>query len=197
MSSSVSGVVPRWEWRTFGETLEPAESTLAEREIDRVQDSDEVYLLSRESDASVKVRDDLMDVKLLEAVDDEGLEQWRPVLKASFPLAAADVRTVLDALAVPAPELARESYTLDELVEEVIGANAALSAVGVGKHRTHRILDGCMVELSDVTAEGRSMRTIAVEAEDAGLVAATVRELGLAGHPNVCLARGLKTMLGY
>jgi exopolyphosphatase/guanosine-5'-triphosphate,3'-diphosphate pyrophosphatase len=197
VSSSVSGVVPRWEWRTFGETLEPAESILAEREIDRVQDSDEIYLLSRESDASVKVRDDLMDVKLLEAVDDVGLEQWRPVLKASFPLAATDVRIVLDALAVPAPELARERYTLDELVEDVIGANAALSAVGVRKHRAHHILDGCMVELSDVTAEGRSMRTIAVEAEDAGLVAATVRELGLAERPNVCLARGLKTMLGY
>ncbi len=48
----------------------------------------------------MKVRDDLMDVKQLEAVDDDGLEQWRPVLKASFPLAAADVAAVLDALGV-------------------------------------------------------------------------------------------------
>ena len=42
------------------------------------QESDEIYLLSEESDASVKVRDGLMDVKQLEAVDDDGLEQWRP-----------------------------------------------------------------------------------------------------------------------
>jgi exopolyphosphatase/guanosine-5'-triphosphate,3'-diphosphate pyrophosphatase len=192
----LSGIVPRWEWRAFGAILEPAESMLAEREVERVQESDEVYLLSRESDASVKIRDDLMDVKLLEAIDDEGLEQWRPVLKTSFPLAAADVRTVLDALAAPPPELARETYTLDELVSDVIEADAALSAVQVHKHRTHYVVDGCMVELSDVTAGRHSTRTIAVEAEDAGLVAATVRRFGFETRPNVCLARGLKTMLG-
>jgi exopolyphosphatase/guanosine-5'-triphosphate,3'-diphosphate pyrophosphatase len=195
--STLGGIVPRWEWRTFGDTFGAAESLLDAHEPERVQESDETYVLSQKSDASVKVRDDLMDVKQLEAVNGDGLEQWRPVLKGSFPLAAADVNTVRDALAVSAPELTRESYTLDELVKEVIGANAALSAVGVHKHRTHYVLEGCMVELSEVTADGRSLRTVAVEAEDAELVAATVRELGLAGRPNTCLARGLKTMLGY
>jgi exopolyphosphatase/guanosine-5'-triphosphate,3'-diphosphate pyrophosphatase len=53
-----------------------------------------------------------------------------------------------------------------------------------------------MVELSEITAGGRSTRTIAVESEDPELVSATVRELGLADRANVCLARGLKTMLG-
>jgi len=53
-----------------------------------------------------------------------------------------------------------------------------------------------MAELSEVTAGTRSARTIAVEAEDPELVSATVHELQLAGRPNVCLARGLKTMLG-
>ena len=55
------------------------------------QESDELYLLSLESDASVKVRDGLMDVKQLESVDGDGLEQWRPVLKDAFPLAADSV----------------------------------------------------------------------------------------------------------
>ena len=41
-----------------------------------------------------------MDVKHLERVSDEGLQQWRPVLKAAFPLSAADVGTVLGALRV-------------------------------------------------------------------------------------------------
>jgi exopolyphosphatase/guanosine-5'-triphosphate,3'-diphosphate pyrophosphatase len=52
-----------------------------------------------------------------------------------------------------------------------------------------------MAELSEVTAGSRSARTIAVEAEDPELVAATVRELQLAARPNVCLARGLKTLV--
>jgi exopolyphosphatase/guanosine-5'-triphosphate,3'-diphosphate pyrophosphatase len=161
-----------------------------------VQESDELYLLSQESDASVKVRDVLMDVKRLEAVDGNGLEQWRPVLKGRFPLGADDLRTVLGALGVSVPELTREAYTLEQLVDEVIGASPALAAVAVHKRRVHYRLGDCMAELSEVTAGSHSARTIAVEAEDPKLVAATVRELQLAERPNVCLARGLKTMLG-
>jgi exopolyphosphatase/guanosine-5'-triphosphate,3'-diphosphate pyrophosphatase len=137
-----------------------------------------------------------MDVKQLEAVDGNGLEQWRPVLKASFPLAAADVRVVLDALAVTAPEPGRETFTLEQLVDEVVEPSQALAAVAVHKRRVHYRLGECMAELSEVTAGGRSARTIAVEAEDPELVSATVAELQLTDRPNVCLARGLKTMLG-
>jgi exopolyphosphatase/guanosine-5'-triphosphate,3'-diphosphate pyrophosphatase len=161
-----------------------------------VQESDELYLLSDESDASVKVRDDLMDVKRLEAVDGNGLEQWRPVLKSLFPLGAADARTVLDALGASEQELAREAYALEQLTDEVVEANPALAAVAVHKRRVHYRLDECMAELSEVTVGNRSARTIAVEAEDPELVAATVRELQLADRPNVCVARGLKTLLG-
>ena len=161
-----------------------------------MQESDELYVLSQESDASVKVRDGVMDVKRLEAVDGNGLEQWRPVLKGAFPLGAADVGTVLGELGVQAPELAREAYALEQLLDEVVEASSALAAVAVHKRRVHYRLEGCMAELSEVTAGTRSARTIAVEAEDPELVAATVRELRLAERPNVCLARGLKTMLG-
>jgi exopolyphosphatase/guanosine-5'-triphosphate,3'-diphosphate pyrophosphatase len=161
-----------------------------------VQESEELYLLSQESDASVKIRDGLMDVKRLEAVDGNGLEQWRPVLKGIFPLGAADLRTVLGALGDSGPDLTREAYTLEQLVDEVVAASPALSAVAVHKRRVHYRLDDCMAELSEVTAGSRSARTIAVEAEDPALVSATVQELQLAGRPNVCLARGLKTMLG-
>jgi exopolyphosphatase/guanosine-5'-triphosphate,3'-diphosphate pyrophosphatase len=191
------GIVPRWEWRTFGESFGHADDLLAEREPERVQESDELYLLSQESDASVKVRSGSMDVKQLQTVDGEGLEQWRPVLKAGFPLGAGDVSTVLSALGVSGQELAREAYTLDQLVGEVVRTNPALAAVAVHKRRVHYRLSGCMAELSEISAGRRSARTIAVEAEDPALVAAAVQELQLADRPNVCLARGLKTLVGF
>jgi len=77
-------IVPRWEWRTFGARFEgAAEGHFASLQAERVQDSDELYLLSTETTKSVvKVRAGLLDVKHLEQVNDEGLEQWRPVLKA-------------------------------------------------------------------------------------------------------------------
>ena len=56
-------IVPRWEWRTFGEGFGAAEGRLAALTPERVEESDELYLLSLRSDASVKVRDGLMDVK--------------------------------------------------------------------------------------------------------------------------------------
>jgi exopolyphosphatase/guanosine-5'-triphosphate,3'-diphosphate pyrophosphatase len=196
VTGALGGIVPRWEWRTFGDNFGAAETLLARNEPERVQESDEIYVLSHERDASVKVRDDLMDVKQLEAVDDEGLEQWRPVLKNAFPLGAADVATMLGALGVAGAETTRETYTLEQLLAEVVEPNESLTAVDVHKRRAHYRFGGCMTELSEISAGGRSSRTIAVEAEDPQLVSAAVRELGLDGRPNVCLARGLKTMLG-
>ena len=49
----------------------------------------------------MKVRDGLMDVKVLREVNAEGLEQWAPVMKAGFPLSAADAAKVLGALHRP------------------------------------------------------------------------------------------------
>ena len=162
-----------------------------------MHESDEIYLLSVASDASVKVRDGLMDVKLLEAVDGDGLEQWRPALKAEFPLAAAGVRGVFDALGIPAPRLAREAYTADQLVGELIDPDPRLRAVEVHKHRERFTVGGAMAELSEVRAAEGARRTIAIESEDASLVVAAVRELGLPLRPNVCLARGLKALVGF
>src|SRR3954452_10960280 len=95
---AMAAIVPRWEWRVFGEDIEPAESRLAALAPERVRESDEVYLLAPGSDASVKVRDGLIDVKHLRSVNEDGLEQWIPVLKAAFPLAPADVGFVLESL---------------------------------------------------------------------------------------------------
>ena len=154
-------IVPRWEWRTFGDDFGPAEERFAALTPEKVQESDETYLLSTHSDASVKIRDGLMDVKQLEAVNDDGLEQWLPVMKGEFPLPAADVGAVLTKLGVEASGLARDAYTLGELVDEVLAAHPELRAVGVHKSRTHFTVGGAMTELSDLTVEGRSTRTIA------------------------------------
>jgi exopolyphosphatase/guanosine-5'-triphosphate,3'-diphosphate pyrophosphatase len=103
---------------------------------------------------------------------------------------------MLGALGVAGAETTRETYTLEQLLAEVVEPNASLTEVDVHKRRAHYGFGGCMAELSEISAGGRSSRTIAIEAEDPQLVSAAVRELGLDGRANVCLARGLKTMLG-
>ena len=182
-----STIVPRWEWRRFGDV----EARLEETGPERVQESDELYLLSPVSDASVKVRDGLMDVKRLQRVDEHGLEQWLPVLKAPFPLTPDGVSVVARALEMPAPETANASYTLDELV-----ALTGARLVDVHKVRHRYDLGGCAAELTDIRAGSDSTRTIAVESEDPARVVDAVGSLGLSLQPNTCMARGLKALVG-
>jgi exopolyphosphatase / guanosine-5'-triphosphate,3'-diphosphate pyrophosphatase len=192
-----SALVPRWEWRTFGDEFGNAEKTFAASVPERVQESDELYLLSLGEGDTVKVRDELMDVKHLEHVNNDGLEQWLPVMKAAFPLSAADMHTVLSALGVEAAPLARDEYTLSQLLEEIVRPTPALLAVEVHKRRQRYTIGGCMSELTVVRTSRGSIRTIAIEAEDAGRVIAVVRDLGLDAWPNTSFPRGLKSLVGF
>jgi exopolyphosphatase/guanosine-5'-triphosphate,3'-diphosphate pyrophosphatase len=192
----VAPLVPRWEWRTFGDRFGEADARFAALPAARVEESDELYLVSSADDANVKVRSDLLDVKVLQQVNADGLEQWKPAQKASFPIAAAELPRLFDALHVEAPRLARDAYSLEQLTTELVPAAAGLHVVRVHKKRTHYTVDGCMAELAEVRADGASTRTLAVESEDAAAVVAVVRSLGLGETPNVSYPRGLRTLLG-
>ena len=62
---SAPAVVPRWEWRTFGDDLADLDALAPLRTTASVE-SDETYVLSMYGDASVKVRDGVLDVKVLQ-----------------------------------------------------------------------------------------------------------------------------------
>src|SRR5271166_3634914 len=112
-------IVSRWEWRTFGQDFGAAEPRLAALGAEKVQNSEEIYLLASGSDANVKIRDELMDIKILEGVDSSGLEKWRPVFKEPFPLSAAAVARVVAALAVAPLPLPADGHSLDLLLAEL------------------------------------------------------------------------------
>ena len=184
---------PRWEWRSFGDRYPAAEARFAALQPSGVQDSDELYLLNGDGD-NVKVRDALMDIKVLKQVDPHGLEQWVPVMKRSFPLPAAEVASVLGALRLPVPAALRSEYSLDAFLAE-FAAPGGVRAVRVHKHRVRYTVGGCMAEFTDVVADGCATRTVAVEAEDPAAVLAAVRELGLQDYLNVSYPRGLAALV--
>lgn len=68
-------------------------------------------------------------------------------------------------------------------------------AVRVHKRRVRYTVDGCMAELSEVVADGKSTRTLAVESEDAAGVMRAVRGLGLEGYTNTSYPRGLAALI--
>jgi len=188
-------IVPRWEWRTFGEGLGAAGDRLGALPPEHTEESDEVYLLAGTDGDTVKIRAALMDIKHLKATNADGLQQWTPVMKAEFPLAADDVAAALTALGASVPQLARDSYTVEELLEDVVRPSADVAAVQVHKLRRHYTLGGCMAELTDVSAGGSSTRTIAIESPDADRVIAAVREAGLGDRRNVSFPQGLRALV--
>ena len=159
-----------------------------------VQESDELYLLSAEG-ANVKIRAGLLDIKLLREVDADGLERWEPVMKLGFPLPAAAVSRVLDALGVAPPPLTRDAYTLDQLLAELVAPSGAVRAVPVHKRRVRYTLGGCSAEPADLDVDGRATRTIAIESEDASAVIAAVRGVGLDASANTSYPRGLAALV--
>jgi len=171
--AALATIIPRWEWRTFGNRFRIAEEHFAQLQPTGVQESDELYLLAGSAD-NVKIRDALMDIKVLRATNSQDLECWEPVMKQGFPMAATDVVKVFAALHLAAPAMERESYTLEQFVDELVAPSRVLRAVKIHKRRVRYKVGGCTSEVTDVTAEGKSTRTIAIESEDAAAVVAAV-----------------------
>ena len=190
----MAAITPRWEWRTFGLRFPKAEAIFARLETKGVQETDEIYLLT-DKGSNVKIRTGLLDIKVLQKVDEAGLEQWMPVMKEAFPARAATLRDVFTAMQVASPALTRDDYTLDQFLAELIAPTEGVRAAKVHKRRVRYLVGGCTSELSDVAVDGFSTRTIAVESEDAAAVAAAVESLGLSGYVNTNYSRGLAATL--
>ncbi|HMK10392.1 MAG TPA: hypothetical protein VK461_02290 [Acidimicrobiales bacterium] len=192
--SATSPISPRWEWRTWGDSFGSAEATLARWDAAGGSEGDERYLLTADGD-NVKIRDDLVDIKVLREVDKAGLERWEPTLKASFPLDQPTLATIFASLRTALPSLSSESYSEDQLMTELIGTDDHIRVAHVHKRRVRYRRGDCMGELTDFAVDGTPIRTIALESTDPALVTAQVTALGLADRTNTSVPRALLVLL--
>jgi len=196
MSNPAPVIIPRWEYRVFGEGFGEAEARILSHGEAKARSSAETYIVSSASPNNTKIRDGLMDIKKLENVNADTLEQWNPVLKAGFPLTPEVLAQVAAAWGIVLPALSRDGYSFDEFRAEIAGVHPQLRAIAVGKERFGLTVDGCIVELANLTFDGTPIRTAAVEHEDPALVIATVRKLGLDAYPNTNYIKALKRFAG-
>ena len=189
-------IIPRWEWRTFTNDLGKAEENVRKFPEGKTRESSEVYILSEVSMDNTKVRDNLMDIKTLQQVNEDRLELWLPIMKGTFPLPVAEIEKVFKCFKVALPKFNRSEYTFEQYVDEVIKPSKLLKAVNVVKKRTGFTINNCIVEIAEVKVEDKWIKTASVEMEDPALVIKTVRELGLDAFPNINYLRGLKNMVG-
>lgn len=187
-------IVPRWEWRTFSRCL--PRGAAAAPVTGEARDSSETYFLSPFSPHNVKLRGGQLDLKRLEAVDDTGLERWRPVLKTAFPIDATAVAEVCHALRVSPPYSERAAYSREDLVREIVEHIPTLRLVDVHKHRTPITVAGCSGERAVLRIGVEQWETFSFEHEDPRRVLAALRDLKLDSHANVNYPRGLKRIIG-
>lgn len=189
-------IIPRWEWRTFAHDLGKAESNIRKHPEGKTRESSEVYILSEVSMDNTKIRDELMDIKTLLQVNEDRLEQWMPIMKASFPIQISEIEKVFKCFKVVLPKLERKEYTLQQYLDELIGKSKLLKAVNVHKKRTGFTINNCIVEIAEVTVDDKKIKTAAVEMEVPQMVIRTVKELELDSFPNINYLRGLKNLVG-
>lgn len=185
---------PRWEWRAFGASFSEIDAIVRKASPD-ARVSIETYLLSRRSDANVKIRHGLIDVKVCERVDG-GLERWRPVFKRAFPLSSEAVTALFGYWNLPTPSRLRSQYGVLDLLGDLVTSHADLRSIVVTKRRRGTVIDECLVESAALSVAGRALHTIAVEAEDPERVRRVVRALGCTPSANTNYVHALKATVG-
>lgn len=187
-------IIPRWEWRTFARQIE-TRIDLAAQPKTRHAVSSEIYLVCETSDDNPKIRDDKMDIKQLQRVDADGLEQWKPVMKADFPLSAEQLRAVYRTLDLGAPRHEGGPVGMQAFLA-LIGDDRRVRAVRVDKVRDLFDVGGCIVEAADVSFDGDAYRTLAAEDPDPKKVIDTIGALGLSGRDNLNYVKAIRTLVG-
>jgi exopolyphosphatase / guanosine-5'-triphosphate,3'-diphosphate pyrophosphatase len=194
---TVDEIKPRYEFRVWAGTLASVHERLGLMAQPKTAESEETYLISEATDkCNAKIRGALMDIKVLVA-EDRGLEQWKPILKAGFPLESSVVATqVFASLEFPPPLLPKSAYEMDEFLDLVARTDGRLAIVGVRKTRYRFSIGSCAVEYAQVMINGVPRDTGAVESVDPDAVLQLARELSIP-EPNTSYIREIKQVLGW
>jgi len=188
-------IKPRYEFRIWGERLAPFRQQLEKLAQRRETSSKEIYLVSAVTDeCNAKIRAELMDIKVLIAVE-RGLEQWKPILKAGFPISATAIQEqVFPGLKLAPPTLHRPEYSMDKFFAEIVRAEPKIAVVDVSKTRHQFNIGECAAEYASVMLNHVPRNTVAVESTNPDAVLQLVKSLGI-DQPNVSYIREISRIL--
>jgi len=182
--------VHHWEWRTFGSDFGEAEHRIREYPFELLKSFD-THIVCERSDVITKIVDQRLEILALHDVDRHGLEQWSPVLTATFPLTPASVARAFGEWGIEPPPLSGTAWAPDAFLA-LVERQPGLTAVDVMQERRCFVINGCHVELTDLLIDATPQRSIAVEDADGEHAWRTVWALGLARYHNVNSVKALK-----
>lgn len=195
-------MIPRAEFRVFGQgiiaDLQPHlwNSHAALQQMRRMPK--EMYFLSRRATGTnVKVRDELLDIKIRTSVTPEGFEVFEPKGKFQFPVTNENLAMIAAALKVSLPEPIALAglVSYDEFVA-MAHAHPDLAVVEVDKVRWGFAIDGVTCEYAQVFFNGAMIETACVESERRDAMPAVIESLGLSGRANTSYLAAARRVIG-
>ena len=191
-------IKPRFEFRAFAQNFGIVEEKMRRlAPCANLRESSEIYIMSaRNNENNTKIRDNLMDIKVF-VKEEQGLEQWNPRMKGSFPMNAETIRDqVFPAFGVGMPDFSRETYSLNQFLNELISPNPDLVAVRVFKRRFAFTIHGCIAEIAEVFVNGARIQTVNVESVDVTAILKAREILSLEEYENVNYLMAIKRIIG-
>ncbi|MBB5142442.1 hypothetical protein [Desulfovibrio intestinalis] len=192
-------IVPRAEFRVFGHDI-----------IEKVKESmwgcgavlfkarrmpAETYFLSvHTTEANVKVRDGLLDIKTKVGETPEGYEIFQPRGKFQFPVSKTDLAVILSHLKVEML-LDKDQYGIDEFIE-MVRKHPDMAAVSVEKMRYGFTVEGIICEYAQVWFNGALLESACCESEDYAGMKKAVEALGIAAMPNTNYLKAARRVVG-
>lgn len=185
----------RWEWRMFAREITGVFG-LPRFDAETIPTLSEVYVLSIASVNNVKIRDNCLDIKTLQRVDQMGLQQWRPTLKATFPIDQAALESAWAAWGLPHPIVEETHCSLQNFLS-IAAAEKCLRAVNVEKRRFPLLIQGCPGERVELKVGGQRWEGLSFEHADPYRVWRAVRSLGFENAENTSYPQALKKIVDF
>ncbi|TVQ28815.1 MAG: hypothetical protein EA370_16040 [Wenzhouxiangella sp.] len=186
----------RFEYRAFAPDfglLEPRLRALGGAPL--IRESTEVYLVAASrDDQNIKIRGDQLDIKQRIA-EREDFQQWAPLGKWSFPLAADARKALTEALGLDTVIDQAAGSALDTLIDHFVQQRQVV-VIDLFKRRFGFEIGNCQAELAEVTINGAALKTACVESTDLAAARELSEQLGLAAYPNTSYIDALMRVTG-
>ena len=189
-------IKPRFEFRIWRDNCQRERELLgALTRPGTGNTSRETYLISSAAHRSnLKIRSGLMDIKVLDRTE-RGLELWKPVLKAEFPLDATTITTAI----YPRLELEPPAVSPGPFPEasflELMSRDARIAIVPVSKDRSQFEIGSCTAECASVIIDGQHDETVAAESTDPDALLALLEQIGISNLSNQSYVREIKRVI--
>ena len=192
-------ITPRAEFRVFGHGVidivkQKMWEAKAVLEKARKMPPETYFLSVRTSEANVKVREGLLDIKTKVGQTPEGYEIFQPRGKFQFPVKREELATILSHLKVDM-RLDKETYTLEEFIA-MARKHPDLVPVAVEKMRYGFTIGGIICEYAQVWFNGALVESACCESENYAGMGQVIEALGIAAMPNTNYLKAAKRVVG-